>query len=492
MKRIVYIILVSFLLVQQVSVFAQSKTQYFQPAYSQRHSLNPAFATQWAYFSLPVLGKLDFSVRSNLGLSNFLFPLENGELGTFMHPDVSEETFFNTLSPENYMFGDVDLSLLSIGWFWGKSFWTIDVDLDIDFGLKMPYEFFELAKRGMYENNTEYDINDIRFNVDAMASVALGYSRQIDENWRVGGKLKFITSLGAVDINVDNMHVNMSDTKWQVAASGYANVMGSFFKFTEDTAGRINGMDFDPSQLRPAGYGAAIDFGFEYAFSKAHAVNGLRFSFAVTDLGFVYYKAAQINRAEATGNIEYTGFENISSAEDLKQQIDDLQDDLFDMLGFGNVNSGNVVSMLAANMNAGVEYAFFRDKFSVGLLSSTRFGLPKVLTELTVSANIRPVNWFSANVSYSFANTFNTIGASLNFTPLWGLNLFLSSDYIMLETNSQYIPIKNAHFNFQFGLTVPIGNNRPDNNAGYGKSSSQSNNDNIYTEPNPDADDSGI
>ena len=75
--------------------------EYFQPGYAYRHMLNPAFVPQWGYVGIPVLGLFNMDVRSNLGLADFLYPLENGKLGTFMHPEVSSEEFLSNIKKRN-------------------------------------------------------------------------------------------------------------------------------------------------------------------------------------------------------------------------------------------------------------------------------------------------------------------------------------------------------------------------------------------------------
>ena len=56
---------------------------YFLDNFTYRHEMNPAFMGD-SYFSFPVLGQLSISTRGNVGLENFLYPMDNGKLGLFM------------------------------------------------------------------------------------------------------------------------------------------------------------------------------------------------------------------------------------------------------------------------------------------------------------------------------------------------------------------------------------------------------------------------
>ena len=73
MKRI--IISISILLVTLSGIRSQGVySTYFLNEWSQRHTLNAAFAPEYGYFSLPVLGGINLDINSNMGMNTFLFP----------------------------------------------------------------------------------------------------------------------------------------------------------------------------------------------------------------------------------------------------------------------------------------------------------------------------------------------------------------------------------------------------------------------------------
>ena len=49
------------------------RTAYFLDGYSYRHELNPAFAGERNYISIPVLANMDMSLFSNVGVNPFLY-----------------------------------------------------------------------------------------------------------------------------------------------------------------------------------------------------------------------------------------------------------------------------------------------------------------------------------------------------------------------------------------------------------------------------------
>lgn len=459
MKNRIVVITISAIIVLSIAYkgYAQSValTEYFQTGYSMRHKLNPALLPQYGYVNIPALGAVSVNIGSNLGLANFLFPLSNGDLATFMHPDISDDQFLSKLKDVNYMQSSVEMSILSVGWFWGRSFWSVDISAHADINASLPYELFHFVKTEMDENPTDYKIRDIEMRVRAYSSLAIGYARAITPEWRMGAKFKFIYSGADMKLEVPQMDIHMSENQWKVMSNARATLAGGLASFTKngDTVTGIN-LGFDPSSF---GYGGAIDFGFEF---KPNAVRGLRFSVGVTDLGFIYYKKADVQRASANGEVVFDGFDNIGTDMDATETTNKLNEDLKDMISLVEDNERrSYSSMLYARLNAGLEYDFFLDKFSVGLLSSTLFNPDRISTELTVSLNMKLLKWLSLSVSYSFLQTQQTIGWALNITPKWGLNLFLASDYTPLVTNPQYIPLNKAHISTTIGLSIPIGNN---------------------------------
>lgn len=464
------LVFIFFLCVLNQSYAQTNRTGYFMDKYSHRHMFNPALSPTWGYIAIPAVGMFSVGTESNLSLSNFLFPMENSkQLATFMHPDVSSEKFLSKLHKKNSFDINNAIDIISFGFYAGKSsFWTFDLSLKTNAQFNIPYDFFAFAKEGMSSPQTNYTIKNMEFGLNSYLDFSLGYAQDIGEEWRVGGKLKFL--IGAVDasLGIDEMNLSLSEDKWAVQTLATAQILAKGASFITDSAGKVTG--FDISNPGIAGYGVGVDLGAEYRFKETSALKNFRVSLAVTDLGFIYYNASNVKKAQANGSVIFEGFQNIGINDSMQitgieGQVDQLQDDLYNMMELREISSHKGTSrFLRANLNAGIEYCFLDNKLSAGLLSSTRFGLPRVSTELTASFNARPLNWLAISLSYSFlASHWSSIGWALNITPKWGLNLFVGSDYTFLRVTPQYIPINTGNFNLYFGLTVPLGNNRNKN-----------------------------
>lgn len=428
-------------------------SEYFLPGYNQRHWLNPALMPQYGYFNFPALGMVGVNVQSNLGLNSLLYPLDNGKVGTFLHPDVPADEALSGFHKNNYVNLNSDISLLSWGWFEGTSFWSVDLSAHVHADMNLPYEAFEFLKLGMTGDPTEYYLKNVGLNAQAYVSLALGHARAITPEWHVGGKFKFLYSALDISGNFPNTALLLSGDAWNIRTNGSGQMHGIVQPVVDGDS--INGF-VSGSAGRDAGYGIAFDLGFEY---RPNYVSGLRFSFALTDLGFITYRRESGVNLDLNGNMVYDGMEiSTDGSGEMKLDLD------FGMTA--SVPERAYTRALFARMNAGVEYDFYRDMFSVGLLSSTYLNWNHVTTELTASLNMKLLKWLSLSVSYSFLKTRQAIGWALNITPKWGMNFFFASDYTPLVFNrikmgGANIPVPSRQVNaqFMFGISFPMGNN---------------------------------
>ncbi len=437
------------------SVKAQgpAMTEYFLPGYNQRHWLNPALLPQFGYFNFPGAGMINVGVQGNLGLGSLLYPLENGKLGTFLHPDVPADEALKPFRKNNHLNVNADVSLLSWGWYQGTSFWSVDISAHVHGDVHLPYEAFEFLKRGMTGDPTEYHLKNIGGNAQAWASLALGHARAVTPEWHVGGKFKFLYSAVDLSVNLPRTDLLLSGDVWKAHTNGSGQMHG----ILQPTLAGDSISGFGIGHFgKDAGYGIAFDLGFEY---RPNYVHGLRFSFALTDLGFIAYRKQTGAELAMNGDIVYEGM-------DLKTDGNGEMNFNADFGLEAEVPSKGYCRALFARMNAGVEYDFYLDMFSVGLLSSTYLNWNHVTTELTASVNMKLLHWLSLSVSYSFLKTRQSIGWALNITPKWGLNFFFASDYtpvvydrINLDGVKVPMPARQINAQFMFGLSIPIGNN---------------------------------
>ena len=472
MKKAIIIILSVFAAVSGADAQAL-RSAYFMEGYNLRHQLNPAFASERSYFSVALPG-MDVSTSSNLGVNSFLFP-SDGQLTTFMSSKVSADKFLGNLKDVNRLNANIGTSLLSVGVRTDNAFWSFDMSMKADVGVKVPYSLFDFMKNAGAAKM--YDISNISARVNSYVEFALGYSRQVADFLNVGARVKVLAGIVNADMTVEKMKVQMTEDKWSIESKGKLNVSAGFmdFKTKGETGAELdspsdrNLLDFsegvEMSEDATAGsyingFGAAIDLGAEI-----EVIPGLSVSLAINDLGFMSWKNTM--KAETRGKgWSFDGFTDISFDADkdnsLSKQFEDLGEDLADMLDFERIEeSGKKGGMLAATLNVGAEYVMpFYCGLTAGILSSTRFNGPYTYAEGRLYANLKPTDWFSFGVNYGVSNLGSSLGGVIGFHTS-GFSMFVGADSFCMDWakagNGMLYPYKKLNIGLNFGLTFNIG-----------------------------------
>lgn len=430
-------------------------SSYFLKRMPMRHKLNPALINDYGYFSIPMLGNVNIGVQSNLSLKNFIYPTNDGNLMTFMHQDVSADEFLDNIKNYNSVEMNVDMAILSFGFFGFKGYNTFDISLRSHTGIYIPEDLFRFMKLGMdNENGNSYRLRNFNMKTDNYVELALGHAHQINDKLTIGAKLKFLAGVANVRAKIHQMDITLSEDKWEIMANGQmdASVLGASLK--TKASGEINDFDFDIDKPALSGWGLGTDLGATYKL-----MDELTLSAAVVDLGFIRWNK---NLRGATRNDEsflFDGFDEIDINDDssIDDQWDDIADQLEDMVRFYETDAPSSRSTsLRTTLNIGAEYSILNDKISFGLLSSTRFSSPKTWTEIVGSANFRPASWFNVAFTGTLSNYGPNWGWVLNLCPR-GFNFFIGTDHMVTRLTPQYIPTKNATVNLNFGLNVPMG-----------------------------------
>jgi len=443
------------------------RSSYFLSTADYRHQLNPAFMGDRNYISLPGIGNLNIGVQSNMGLSDFIYKYDdpNGkyDLTTFMSSTVDADKFLSKLQSKNKIENNIDLTVLSFGFFGMKGYNTFEINIHSRSQITLPYELFSFMKLGA--SSGYYQIRDLQVVSSNYAEIAIGHSQPINDKLTIGAKLKGLVGLGYADANITQMDLNLNGDTWEITANGTLDASVKDLEFETDTKDKgqeITGFDVDNPGIN--GWGLATDLGAIYKLN-----NQFTFSASLTDLGFINW-AENIHGTTRNDPFTFDGFENIevydddddeSTGNSLDDQFDDLGDDLEDLTKFYAEDGKSSKSrMLSANLNLGAEYLLpFYQKASLGFLSSTRFDKVYTWTEGRLFLNWNPGRCFEASVNYGISNLSSSLGWMLNFHQP-GLSFFLGSDRMITKVNSDYIPVNDASANIVFGMNVTFGHRK--------------------------------
>jgi len=468
MKRTIIFLTAALLMTGNALAQQSFRSAYFLDGYNYRHEFNPAFASKTSYFSVPIFSSFNLETQSNLGVSTFLYPVD-GQLTTFMNPSVSADEFLGKLDSKNSLNLSNRISLFSLGIRSRKSFFSFDSSLKTSTNINLPYGLFDFMKNaGKFQH---YEINDLSAKINSRMEFALGYGRQISDRLSVGARVKLLVGIANIEASIDRMDIQMTEDKWSIQSQGTLKSSSFMDIQTKGESGaEISDpsdkdlLDFDSIEGAEgsfiSGFGAAIDLGAEM-----EVIDGLKVSLAVNDLGLMSWKNTITAQTSGKG-WSFDGFDNVSFDGDkdnsLKNQFEDLTDDMADMFDFRRTEKdGSYSEMISATINAGVEYAlpFYRN-LTAGLLSSTYINSGFTWTEARLFANLKPVRWFSCGVNYAVSKFGSTMGAVIGFHTS-GFSMFIGSDHLNLKlakaTGAILYPYEGLNTSVNFGISFNLG-----------------------------------
>jgi hypothetical protein len=415
-----------------------------------RMQLNPALTPNKGYIDIPVVGNFNLAVSSNTLGSQDILDAFNGESRYF----AADNVLYDRLKNTNRMNLAFNTDVLSVGWWKGQNFWSVNAGLRMDAGASIPKSMFTFLRN--MENNTITDWMNYQMNIEneslflnVYTELGLGYARDINERLTIGSKFKLLLGMGNLNLNINRITVEtmglsngISDYESWINASASVGVSAmvesslSGMKFSKNTDDYIN--DFELDGFGIAGYGGAIDLGIAY-----RALDNLTFSAAVNDLGFISWSKSNTNVFSAETNREY-GKENYQEFVNIVEDGRLLNYELFGFKREEQAKSRKTT--LYSTVTAGVEYALMNDKVALGALFTSRMLKPETQSEITIGAALRPKSWFNLAVNYSIIQSAGkSFGLAIKLGPL-----FVGTDYMYFGENTNVV-------NGFAGISIPLG-----------------------------------
>lgn len=456
MKRIAYlrVLVIAAVLGLAMPMSAQFlRTGYFMDG-SNRMQLNPANLPSRGYLDVPALGTLNVGAYTNsLGLNDLINTFDSD--GDFWdNPD-----FYNKLKVANNLGVSLSTDIISFGFYRGKNFWSANVGVRLDVEAGIPRNMFDYLRESPDGsgnlsdwNGKDYRISDLNLGLNAFTEVGVGYARIVNDRLTVGGKFNVLLGVGNLNMNIDNIQITShelyddygninynAEATVDVDANLEANMKG--LELTTDQDGVIDGVEMNGFGI--GGYGVGIDLGATYRL-----LDNLTVSAAVTDLGFISWSKSSSTVVEGDNTQTYNG----DNLDEFFDRVDGGEVIDFDMFGLqkGNVQKKRS-TRLPTTLTVGAEYGFWKNRFSVGALSTTRWGMYRTLSELTLSANFRPARAIGLSASYSMLQSAGkTFGAAVKLGPLT-----IGTDYLFLGKNTRSV-------NVFMGISMGLGKTRPE------------------------------
>lgn len=440
------------------------RTSYFMETSNYRHQMNPALLDS-PYFGM-FFSNINVGMTGNIGAKQFIFDTNglpgytgNYRYTTFMDPNVDAKTFLNKLHDKNRFDLYLNYNLFSVGFkAWGGVN-LLELNLRSNTNLTLPKGLFEFAKTAGEKEH--YEFGGLGMRTQNYMELALGHSRDINDQWRVGGKLKFLIGAAYADFTADNVTLDMTEDAWRIQSN--AQVKASLLKsdvIHEDPSknsadGRPRVKELDNFGFSLPGFGIALDLGVTYK-----PIENLTLSAAITDLGFISWK--NTHHASSQGDYTFDGFNNIyigsdkDQTEDIDDQFDQIGDDLEEMFSVYDDGTKTATQALAATLNVGAEYKLpAYDKLKFGFLYTSRIHGKYSWHQGMLNVGVRPVKWFECNVNGAVTSTGVTAGGMLSLKAPH-FNFYIAADRFFSKMGKQGVPLNSSNGNITFGMTFPL------------------------------------
>lgn len=453
MKKIKYIAMLLCAMFTLEGAAQTAKSAYFLDGAYHNYHMNPAMKPERGFFAVGI-GNLGFGTQGNVGLSNFLYPVGDNKLTTFMSGSVAADDFLSAMPDAANLGFNLDENILAMGIRMFGGYTTLGVSLHSATSLSLPKGFFEFAKNGLQQSS--HSFSGINMHTMNYASATLGYSHEIFKGFRLGVNAKYLIGLAYADITVDKLNLELGENHWMAESHAQAHIgAGIEVSPTVDEEGLITGFEMGP--IAPSASGLAFDLGIVYDMD--HIVPGLTLSASVVDMGKITWK--HMMKGQSTdAKVEFNGFEEIDPNDvesSLNAELERLTNDASKMVEYTYEGTEAMSTKLNTTMYLGAEWKFCKP-LGIGVLYGQRFTQSTFNKwhEVRGYLNFTPCRWLEASANYGTTSYGTSLGWMFNFHPA-GITFFVGSDYMITKVTPQFIPVDDLNAHITLGVNLALG-----------------------------------
>lgn len=351
MKKNIYIVMLFVAVVATIKpVVAQVSTLQMQfENLPQNMSVNPALAPKRAYLSLPLMGSSSFDARTGVSMKDVIYQ-KNGK----------NYLDYKTLSGALSGNGDVNMINYNLdilrGGFYVSNFDFIDINVSsrVFVGTDLPEGMLPFLFDNPIENTT--DNYNVKMNPNTLAwgELGVGYSRSVNDNFRVGIRAKYLIGFAGVKSTGTEFNIQKDYDKYYM--SGTYQMQGGNVNFSNvDFSKSANGVFQNP--------GFGVDLGAEFV-SDDQRIKAIA---SVSDFGMIFWNDKNSSSIVSKGGnkrFEFTGFGDLNSMVNGGVSFVNLADSVISSflktVGSDTI-SGGFTSYLPTRYHAMVEYSLGED-----------------------------------------------------------------------------------------------------------------------------------
>jgi hypothetical protein len=451
-------------------VSSQDNTLYYLQGAPQRYFINPASQPECNFFiGTPGLSSSYFRLNSSGFASDQLLrndPEIDSLYFVYQRPDYLND-FISKLDKVNYLSADYANNLISFGFRANKMYFTFDIGLKTTEKFAYPRDLLKF----IFPDNTDdayYDMSSLNIDFTAYSEIALGISRQINEQLSIGIRPKILFGLATLNSAGTDISIIKGQREWVLNTKSNLNVCVPGIIMSTDKNGVIdlNGdFETDSSLNSTSDYinmafgnkGYGIDAGINYKPFRR-----LELSASLIDFGYIKWKK-YTHTVSLDGEYKWEGVQ-VNSKDSVKfwDYIKDTLKSSFKVTG----SDQGFKTYLTSKVYFGGRF-FLTPAFDVGAISRFEFFKKDISSNITLLADWRPSTVFGISVSYGLLDgSYSTFGLGLT-SRVGPCNFYIVTDdipttYNVIKKGNSSILILNKmySYNLRFGFNLVFGNNK--------------------------------
>jgi len=462
-----HIILTGILLIfTLLTAFSQDNTMYFMHNLPQAIHTNPALHYRCrTYIELPVLSSVQYSFASTgFGYHDVIHPGTGSRADSLV---IDVDKLAKKVKRRNYIRNDLGVNLLGAGSAVKDFYFHFNISDQLESRIGFPGDLVRIKDGNWDPVNEEIkDINLGGLGVTAFnyIQIGLGASYKLAENMYVGITAKYLMGTASLVNRRSNLDIFTQQDPMVLTGAVDYQINSSFpMDLIYDSSGYVVDMDFDRANANPIqdfilnkNRGVAVDAGIIYDYSDEITLTA-----SIVNFGFIRWNS-NVNRFEANGDFTFSGFDlnEYTSNQGETDFLGALVDSIEQSFQFeGTIKP--YLTLLTTKLYAG-GYYHLTDYLNLGVLGKSEIYDSRPHFSFTASANVTPVNFLNATLSYSMMNNkYYHLGAGLGIRA-GAAQFYFITDHIPLRwvkvTGSPVIFPYNARtFNFRFGLNLVFG-----------------------------------
>lgn len=385
---------------------------------------NPAMRPSRGFVSMPFFGSLSVAFDNSFSYNDVIKKSDAGVryLDTY---GLLKATQGNNLTLLR-----MNLDLVNAGFFVGeKDYMGISLRTRVHVGTSLPDGLFGMILDNPINEYKTFDISTIP-NILGWAELGVSYTRDINENWRVGGRVKYLN--GVVSLQSTGMDITARKEYNRYVISGDYTLRGGNMNFASGTSNLFS----DALKNLASNPGVAVDLGGTYRSDDER----LNVAASVADLGAIFWNSSNssIIQTHSLGKeYEFYGVDGlnglINGTTSLTHVLDSAYTDISRTLN-ADTTSGGFTQMLPTTFQVAADYAlgpYQRHHVNAGLVGMIPYhGKFHYAVSAGYAYRTLTGTWqFMANYTYKSNNPVN-VGLGVVMTA-GKFQFYLSTDNII-------------------------------------------------------------